>query len=99
MSFKYVDGENLMMSVNQTLAVSSGSACTSASLEPSHVLRAMGMPDDQAHAAIRFSLGRSTTAAAIDRAVEAVIGGVQHLRALSPAWELFKDGVDLDSVL
>jgi cysteine desulfurase len=99
LSFKYVDGENLMMHVNQTLAVSAGSACTSASLEPSHVLRAMGMPDDQAHAAIRFSLGRGTTGADIDRAVEAVIAGVRHLRELSPVWELFKDGVDLDSVL
>lgn len=99
LSFKYVDGENLMMHVNQTLAVSAGSACTSASLEPSHVLRAMGMPDDQAHAAIRFSLGRGTTGADIDRAAEAVIAGVRHLRELSPVWELFKDGVDLDSVL
>ncbi len=99
LSFKYVDGENLMMHVNQTLAVSAGSACTSASLEPSHVLRAMGMPDDQAHAAIRFSLGRGTTVADIDRAAEAVIAGVRHLRELSPVWELFKDGVDLDSVL
>ena len=99
MSFKYVDGENLMMKVNQTIAVSSGSACTSASLEPSHVLRAMGMNDDMAHAAIRFSLGRFTTEVDIDRAVEAVIGGVHHLRELSPIWEMYKDGVDLDSVL
>jgi cysteine desulfurase len=99
MSFKFVDGENLMMEVNQTIAVSSGSACTSASLEPSHVLRAMGMTDDMAHAAIRFSLGRFTTRNDIDRAVEAVIQGVNHLRELSPIWEMYKDGVDLDSVL
>lgn len=99
MSFKYVDGENLMMKVNQTIAVSSGSACTSASLEPSHVLRAMGMTDDMAHAAIRFSLGRFTTEKEVDQAVEAVVEGVNHLRELSPVWEMYKDGVDLDSVL
>jgi len=99
LSFKYVDGESLMMSVNQVLAVSAGSACTSASLEPSHVLRAMGISDDQAHAAIRFSLGRTTTESDVDRAVEAVVNAVERLRALSPVWELFKDGVDLDSII
>lgn len=99
LSFRYVDGENLMMTVNKTIAVSAGSACTSASLEPSHVLTAMGLTDDLAHAAIRFSLGRFTTEADIDRAVEAVAKGVTHLRGLSPVWELFKDGIDLDSVL
>lgn len=99
MSFRYVEGENLMMNVNQVIAVSSGSACTSASLEPSHVLRAMGMSDDLAHAAIRFSLGRFNTEAQIDRTIEAVVKGVNHLRELSPVWELYKDGVDLDEVM
>ena len=98
MSFRYTDGESLMLSVNRTIAVSSGSACTSASLEPSHVLRAMGLSDDMAHAAIRFSLGRYQTEAEIDLAVEAVLNGVNHLREQSPVWEMFKDGVDLDSV-
>lgn len=98
LSFKFVEGENLMMHINKEIAVSAGSACTSASLEPSHVLRAMGMSDDLAHAAIRFSLGRFTTEEQIDRTIEAVVQGVKHLRKLSPVWELFKDGVDLDEV-
>jgi len=99
MSFRYVEGENLMMNLNQVIAVSSGSACTSASLEPSHVLRAMGMSDDLAHAAIRFSLGRFTTEEQVDRSIEAVVKGVRHLRELSPVWQLYKDGVDLDEVM
>ncbi len=99
MSFRYVEGENLMMNLNQVIAVSSGSACTSASLEPSHVLRAMGMSDDLAHAAIRFSLGRFTTEEQVDRSIEAVVKGVRRLRELSPVWELYKDGVDLDEVM
>jgi cysteine desulfurase len=88
LSFKYIEGEALMMTFNQQLAVSSGSACTSASLEPSHVLRAMGCSAEDAHAAIRFSLGRFTTRAEIEQVIEWVVAGVEQLRAESPLWEL-----------
>ena len=97
-SFKHVEGEGLMMTFNQQIGVSSGSACTSASLEPSYVLMALGLGDDLAHSSIRFSLGRFTTEAEIDLAIEAVSKGVQHMRDLSPIWEMYKEGVDLDSV-
>lgn len=97
-SFKYVDGETLMMSFNQHVAVSSGSACTSASLDPSHVLVAMGLSDDMAHASIRFSLGRFTREEDIPTAAQKVIEGVERLRSESPVWEMYKDGVDLDAI-
>jgi cysteine desulfurase len=97
-SFKHVEGEGLMMTFNQNIAVSSGSACTSASLEPSYVLVALGLGDDLAHSSIRFSLGRFTTEEDIDYAVEAVTKGVNHMRDLSPIWEMYKEGIDLNSV-
>jgi len=97
-SFKHVEGEGLMMTFNQNIAVSSGSACTSASLEPSYVLKALGLGDDLAHSSIRFSLGRFTTEADIDYALEAVSKGVNHMRDLSPIWEMYKEGIDLDAV-
>jgi len=98
-SFKHVEGEGLMMTFNQNIAVSSGSACTSASLEPSYVLVALGLGDDLAHSSIRFSLGRFTTDEEIDYAIKAVTEGVSHMRDLSPIWEMYKEGVDLDSVV
>jgi cysteine desulfurase len=94
-----VEGEGLMMTFNQNIAVSSGSACTSASLEPSYVLIALGLGDDLAHSSIRFSLGRFTTEEDIDYTIEAVSNGVNHMRDLSPIWEMYKDGVDLDAVV
>lgn len=97
-SFKHVEGEGLMMTFNQNIAVSSGSACTSASLEPSYVLVALGLGDDLAHSSIRFSLGRFTTEEDVDYAIEAVSKGVQHMRDLSPIWEMYKEGIDLNSV-
>jgi len=97
-SFKHVEGEGLMMTFNQNIAVSSGSACTSASLEPSYVLVALGLGDDLAHSSIRFSLGRFTTEEDIDYAIQAVTAGVNHMRDLSPIWEMYKEGVDLESV-
>lgn len=97
-SFKHVEGEGLMMTFNQNIAVSSGSACTSASLEPSYVLVALGLGDDLAHSSIRFSLGRFTTEEEIDFAIQAVAAGVNHMRELSPIWEMYKEGIDLDSV-
>ena len=97
-SFKHVEGEGLMMTFNQNIAVSSGSACTSASLEPSYVLVALGLGDDLAHSSIRFSLGRFTTEEEIDFAVDKLVAGVNHMRDLSPIWEMYKEGVDLNSV-
>ena len=96
-SFNYVEGESLLMSLRE-LAVSSGSACTSASLEPSYVLRALGMNDELAHSSIRFSIGRFTTEEEIDQAIELSLNAVTKLRALSPLWDMYKDGVDLDTV-
>ena len=98
-SFKHVEGEGLMMTFNQNIAVSSGSACTSASLEPSYVLIALGLGDDLAHSSIRFSLGRFTTEEDIDYTIEKMVEGVTHMRNLSPIWEMYKEGVDLDSVV
>ena len=96
-SFNFVEGESLLMSLRE-LAVSSGSACTSASLEPSYVLRALGMNDELAHSSIRFSIGRFTTEEDIDQAIELSLNAVTKLRALSPLWDMYKDGVDLDTV-
>ena len=96
-SFGYVEGESLMMGVNE-LAVSSGSACTSASLEPSYVLRALGVGDDLAHSSIRFGMGRFTTVEEIDYTAEKTIAAVKRLREMSPLYEMVKDGVDLSTV-
>jgi cysteine desulfurase len=96
-SFAYVEGESLMMGMKE-LAVSSGSACTSASLEPSYVLKAIGVGEDLAHTSIRFGLGRFTTDAEIDFAIEKVVSTVQKLRDLSPLYEMAKEGIDLKSV-
>jgi cysteine desulfurase len=96
-SFKYVEGEGLMMAMKD-LAVSSGSACTSASLEPSYVLKSLGLSDDLAHSSIRFGLGRFTTDEEVDFAIKQTKHAVNHLRELSPLWEMFKEGIDLDKV-
>ncbi len=98
LSFKHVEGEGLMMTFNQNLAVSSGSACTSASLEPSYVLVALGLGDDLAHSSIRFSLGRFNNEEDIDLTVDALVEGVTHMRNLSPIWEMYKEGVDIDAI-
>jgi cysteine desulfurase len=96
-SFAFVEGESLIMALRD-LAVSSGSACTSASLEPSYVLRALGLNDEMAHSSIRFSIGRYTTEQQIDDAIAKVRRAVEKLRELSPLWDMFKDGVDLNQV-
>ena len=97
-SFKYVEGEGLMMGFNKDIALSSGSACTSASLEPSYVLKALGLGDDLAHSSLRFGLGRNTTDEQIDFTIKAVTETVLKLREMSPLWEMFKDGVDIDAI-
>ncbi len=96
-SFAYVEGESLLMGIND-VAVSSGSACTSATLEPSYVLKALGLGDDLAHTSIRFGIGRFNTEEEIDYTADKVISVVNKLRELSPLWEMFKDGVDLSKV-
>ncbi len=96
-SFNYVEGESLMMAIND-IAVSSGSACTSSSLEPSYVLRALGLSDELAHSSIRFTIGRYTTEAQIDKAIDLVRSKVNKLRDLSPLWDMFKDGIDISKV-
>ncbi|MDH2998016.1 cysteine desulfurase IscS [Pasteurellaceae bacterium LFhippo2] len=96
-SFNFVEGESMMMSLRD-IAVSSGSACTSASLEPSYVLRALGRNDELAHSSIRFSLGRWTTEEEIDHTIEIVKKAVIKLRELSPLWDMFKEGIDLDTI-
>lgn len=96
-SFNFVEGESLIMSL-PNLAVSSGSACTSASLEPSYVLRALGMNDELAHSSLRFSIGRFTTEEDVDQAIESVRAAVEKLRELSPLWDMYKDGVDMDKI-
>ena len=96
-SFAFVEGESLIMSLRD-LAISSGSACTSASLEPSYVLRALGLNDEMAHSSLRFSFGRFTTEAEVDHAVQCVRHAVEKLRELSPLWDMFQDGVDLSTI-
>ena len=96
-SFNFVEGESLIMGIKE-LAVSSGSACTSASLEPSYVLRALGRNDELAHSSIRFTLGRFTTEEDIDYAVKLLRERIGKLREMSPLWEMYKDGVDLNTV-
>ena len=96
-SFNFVEGESLMMALRD-LAISSGSACTSASLEPSYVLRALGLNDELAHSSLRITLGRFTTEEEIDYAVEKIHEAVAKLRDLSPLWDMYKDGVDLNQV-
>ena len=97
-SFKYVEGEGLLMGFNKDIALSSGSACTSASLEPSYVLKALGLGDDLAHSSLRFGLGRFTTEDQIDYTINAISETVTKLREMSPLWEMFKEGIDMDSV-
>jgi cysteine desulfurase len=97
MSFNYVEGESLIMGI-KGLAVSSGSACTSASLEPSYVLRALGRSDELAHSSLRMTIGRYTTEAEIDYAIETIKLNVAKLRDLSPLWEMFKDGIDISTI-
>lgn len=96
-SFNFVEGESLIMALKD-LAISSGSACTSASLEPSYVLRALGRSDELAHSSLRFTIGRFTTEQEVDYTIEKVRAAVDKLRELSPLWDMYKDGVDLDSV-
>jgi len=98
LSFKYVEGEALIMGFNKTIALSTGSACTSASLEPSYVLKALGLSDDLAHASLRFGLGRFTTDEQVDYAIRTVTEAVNKLRSTSPVWEMYKDGIDLDTI-
>ena len=97
MSFNYVEGESLMMGI-KGLAVSSGSACTSASLEPSYVLRALGRSDELAHSSLRMTIGRWTTEAEIDYAIETIKLNVAKLRELSPLWDMYKDGIDISTI-
>ena len=97
-SFKHVEGEGLLMGFNKNIALSSGSACTSASLEPSYVLKALGLGDDLAHSSLRFGLSRFTTEEEIDFTVKSITDTVNKLREMSPLWEMYKEGIDLDSI-
>jgi cysteine desulfurase len=97
-SFAYVEGESMLMAINKHVAVSSGSACTSASLEPSYVLRALGVGDDLAHSSLRFGLGRFNTEAEIDQVADLVVKSANRLRELSPLWEMVQEGIDLKTV-
>ncbi|KAF8623450.1 hypothetical protein AX15_006236 [Amanita polypyramis BW_CC] len=97
LSFAYVEGESLLMALKD-VALSSGSACTSASLEPSYVLRALGAAEDMAHSSLRFGIGRFTTEAEIDHVVESIIGTVQKLRDMSPLWEMVQEGIDINTI-
>jgi cysteine desulfurase len=96
-SFNYVEGESLIMGI-KGLAVSSGSACTSASLEPSYVLRALGRSDELAHSSLRMTIGRFTTEEEIDFAVSTIKQNVARLRELSPLWEMYQDGIDISTI-
>jgi cysteine desulfurase len=98
MSFAFVEGESLLMAINKDVAVSSGSACTSASLEPSYVLRALGVGDELAHTSLRFGLGRFNTEAEVDHVAGQVIAAVKRLRDLSPLWEMHQEGIDISSI-
>lgn len=97
-SFKHVEGEGLLMGINKHIALSSGSACTSASLEPSYVLKALGLGDDLAHSSLRFGLSRFSTEEEVDYTIKAVTDTVNKLREMSPLWEMYKEGIDLDSI-
>jgi len=97
-SFAYVEGESMLMAINKRVAVSSGSACTSASLEPSYVLRALGIGDDLAHSSIHFGLGRFNTEAEVDVVADLVVKSANRLRELSPLWEMVQEGIDLKTV-
>jgi cysteine desulfurase len=97
-SFKHVEGEGLLMGINKNIALSSGSACTSASLEPSYVLKALGLGDDLAHSSLRFGLSRFTTEEEVDYTIKAVSETVLKLREMSPLWEMHKEGIDLNSI-
>jgi cysteine desulfurase len=97
LSFAFVEGESMLMGIND-IAVSSGSACTSASLEPSYVLRALGVGDELAHSSIRFGVGRFTTQEEIDYSIKRVVEVVSRLREMSPLYELAQEGVDLKSI-
>lgn len=97
LSFAYIEGESMIMAI-KNLAVSSGSACTSASLEPSYVLRSIGVGEELAHTSIRFGIGRFTTEAEIDEAIRIVSGSIERLRAMSPLWEMVQDGVDISKI-
>lgn len=97
LSFAYVEGESLLMACKD-VALSSGSACTSASLEPSYVLRAIGADEDLAHSSIRFGIGRFTTEREVDYTAELIIANVKRLRSMSPLWEMVNEGVDLKSI-
>ena len=97
-SFKHVEGEGLLMGFNKNIALSSGSACTSASLEPSYVLKALGLGDDLAHSSLRFGLSKYTTEEEIDYTIKAISETVLKLRELSPLWEMYKEGIDLDTI-
>ena len=97
-SFKHVEGEGLLMGFNKNIALSSGSACTSASLEPSYVLKALGLGDDLAHSSLRFGLSRFTTDEEIDFTIKSITDTVNKLREMSPLWEMYKEGIDLNSI-
>jgi cysteine desulfurase len=97
-SFKHVEGEGLLMGFNKNIALSSGSACTSASLEPSYVLKALGLGDDLAHSSLRFGLSRFTTDEEIEYTIKAISETVLKLREMSPLWEMYKEGIDLNTI-
>ena len=97
MSFSYIEGESMILAIKD-LAVSSGSACTSSSLEPSYVLKSMGIGDELAHTSIRFGIGRFTTEEEIDYASTLVLSKIEHLREMSPLWEMVQEGVDLSKI-
>ena len=96
-SFSYVEGESLVMALKD-IAISSGSACTSASLEPSYVLRALGVEEDMAHTSIRFGIGRFTTEEEVDYAIDSCAHHVDRLREMSPLWEMVQEGIDIKTI-